>query len=323
MSDVAKRSILVGSDRGFWKGVGRMTATLALALLDGKDLSPDELRALRPEGYAFDWRALRRWHIAEDRLPRGSRIEFRQYGVWEQYKGYLIVGVLLTVGALFLIVGFFVSMLRRKKAEAVIVRRNASLERKVQERTRDLWAANEQLYETAQKLAESNERLDAMAHTDSLTGLYNRRHMEDRLAHEYARYQRTGAPFSILLADIEFFKRINDTHGHDAGDALLRHAAGALRLAMRTMDTVARWGGEEFLLLLPATDRDKAMGLAERIREVLARQPYLVGEAPLGVTVTIGLGAIAPGESLEALLKRVDDSLYAGREAGRNRVTAG
>jgi diguanylate cyclase (GGDEF)-like protein len=306
------------NDRGEF---GRMTAHLALALLGGKGLSPNEaLPATRLEGYAFDWRALQRWHIAEDRLPRGSRIEFREYGIWERYRGFILTGLVLMIGESFLIMGLVVNRLRRKKAEDAIVRLNASLERKVQERTRDLWEANEKLYETAQQLAETNEQLDRMSRTDSLTGLYNRRHMEERLAHEHERAQRTGSPFSILLADIDFFKNVNDTYGHETGDAMLRHVAACLTSVVRKMDTVARWGGEEFLLLLPATDRNQAVGLAQRLREVVASSLYRFGDAGLGVTITIGLCAIAEGETLEALLRRADAALYAGKEAGRDRV---
>jgi len=161
-----------------------------------------------------------------------------------------------------------------------------------------------------------------MSRTDGLTGLYNRRHMDERLAHEQERYKRTGVPFSVLLVDIDLFKRVNDTYGHDVGDTLLRHIAVSLTSGIRKMDTVSRWGGEEFLLLLPATDRNKAMRLAQRIRGDVSGSPYRFGDKTLRVTITIGLSTITPDESLEALLKRADDALYAGKEAGRDRVVA-
>lgn len=304
------------------RAVGRMAGMQVLALLDGKDLSQEELQALRFKGYAFDWRALARWDIAEDRLPQGSRIEFREYGIWELYGGYVLTGLVLIAGELFLVVGLIVNRMRRRKAEAAIVRLNASLERKVKERTHDLWEANTKLHETAKQLAVMNAQLDRMSRTDGLTGLYNRRHMDERLAHEQERYKRTGVPFSVLLVDIDLFKRVNDTYGHDVGDTLLRHIAVSLTSGIRKMDTVSRWGGEEFLLLLPATDRNKAMRLAQRIRGDVSGSPYRFGDKTLRVTITIGLSTITPDESLEALLKRADDALYAGKEAGRDRVVA-
>ena len=159
-----------------------------------------------------------------------------------------------------------------------------------------------------------------MAVTDPLTGLFNRRHMNQRLREEEARAARTLAPFSVLIVDIDHFKRINDSLGHDAGDRVLKDLAQLLRDMVRTQDIVARWGGEEFLVVLPQTPLKGALEVAERLRRgaeaTLARGLDGIG------AVTLTLGAAEYASSVPDCLKLADVALYQGKEAGRNRVVA-
>ncbi|SFR47142.1 diguanylate cyclase (GGDEF) domain-containing protein [Marinobacter gudaonensis] len=166
-------------------------------------------------------------------------------------------------------------------------------------------------------LAESHERA---ARTDELTGLANRRDMHNRLSGEFSRYQRSGHHFSIALIDLDLFKKINDRYGHDAGDQVLREFSALMQTVIRQTDVAGRWGGEEFLILLPDTSLLQALTLAERLRSEVARHPFRFGEQALPVTISAGVCSIAKAGSLDDLLKQADLNLYAAKEAGRNRI---
>lgn len=165
-----------------------------------------------------------------------------------------------------------------------------------------------------------NERLQWLSSRDALTGLPNRRFALQRLEEEHARAQRSGRPFSVVLADIDDFKAVNDTLGHEAGDQALASVATTLAASVRDYDLCARWGGEEFLVLLPDTAPVPARESAERLRESIAATPVTVGTCERRITVSLGVGTYTGDEPLKVLLKRVDDALYAAKRGGRNRV---
>lgn len=162
-----------------------------------------------------------------------------------------------------------------------------------------------------------HHRLVAQSCVDPLTGAYNRRHMESCLDHAIARSRRDGTPASLLLIDIDHFKRINDSHGHAAGDQVLREMVAVINGHARQRDLLFRTGGEEFLLLLPDTHEDDALRLAEALRVAVAGQ-FCTHAAP--VTVSIGVSERRRDESMDAWLKQADDALYQAKETGRNRV---
>lgn len=169
------------------------------------------------------------------------------------------------------------------------------------------------------------QKLEHEATTDALTGLCNRREFESLAHRELSRANRQGAPLSLLMMDIDKFKSINDTHGHDVGDAVLKTIAGACAPHLREVDVLARIGGEEFAVLLPDTTIDGATHVAERIREALGRESVPAGDGKtLSFTVSVGV-AQHDGESeeLPALIKRADQALYRAKECGRNRVCTG
>jgi diguanylate cyclase (GGDEF)-like protein len=170
-----------------------------------------------------------------------------------------------------------------------------------------------------------NARLHArtvdMAETDALTGLYNRRKLEQRLREEIQRAQRSRKPLSLMLLDVDHFKNVNDTYGHAAGDAVLRALSDTLRREIRDIDLVARVGGEEFMFLLPDTDADLALRVAERIRRALV---VLTIDAPaqerLHVTASIGIACYPlHANGAEPLMAHADRALYAAKQLGRNR----
>lgn len=160
-----------------------------------------------------------------------------------------------------------------------------------------------------------------LAIRDPLTGLLNRRGLEMNFAQLQASSAAKGQPYSLLLIDIDHFKRINDSYGHGIGDQILQQVAAALRKGTRASDASARMGGEEFLLVLSETEQGQAFYLAERLRERLARRPLRSSAGNISITISIGLAqCMSPDESLELTVERADRALYMAKASGRNRV---
>ena len=172
-----------------------------------------------------------------------------------------------------------------------------------------------QVKQLQDQLRDRNAELDQISRTDALTGLYNRRHLDEVLTLRHADARRHHEPLSLLLLDIDHFKHVNDTHGHPAGDMVLREFAHRLNNELRSGDIAGRWGGEEFLVILPHTDLAGAVEVAERIRNAFAATPVTAGAALITVTVSGGCCA-GPGESPEELLRLADTELYQAKSRG-------
>ena len=165
------------------------------------------------------------------------------------------------------------------------------------------------------------ERLRTLSQTDQLTGLANRRVMMHRLHEEHARYKRSGHRYGIIMLDLDFFKKVNDTYGHGVGDQVLSGVAEILRGGLRNTDTVARMGGEEFMLLAPLTEESGAVVQAQRLC-IAVRDARLVTDAgPLWVTLSLGVASVLPTDlSVDAVVQRADAALYQAKHDGRDRV---
>ncbi|MHB8767211.1 MAG: GGDEF domain-containing protein [Deferrisomatales bacterium] len=157
---------------------------------------------------------------------------------------------------------------------------------------------------------------------DPLTGLWNRRAYDGRMGEEVARARRYGVPLSVALWDLDHFKRVNDAHGHQAGDLALQCLSGRLVGMLRSSDFVARLGGEEFAAVLPNTDLHRARVAGEKIRASVAGGPVELPSGPLQITVSVGLATFEPGDQPDDLLRRADEALYRAKARGRNRVEA-
>jgi diguanylate cyclase (GGDEF)-like protein len=182
-------------------------------------------------------------------------------------------------------------------------------------------AAATQVKRLQDELRARNEELDRLSRTDSLTGLYNRRHLSEELQRKWRTAVRQCEPLGLLLFDIDHFKQVNDGYGHPAGDRVLVEVGRRLCEQIRAGDVAGRWGGEEFLVVLPRTDLSGAHQLAERIRLAIGADPFVVGEQEISVTTSGGCAA-GSVEAVDELITRADSGLYQAKRTGRNRIVA-
>jgi two-component system cell cycle response regulator len=178
------------------------------------------------------------------------------------------------------------------------------------------------LEERERQLLEANERLRHMSQTDALTGIDNRRHLEERIDEMFEHARRLNEPFACVMCDLDRFKSVNDTYGHQAGDAVLKQFARILRNEIREIDRVGRYGGEEFMLLLPGTVLDAAVTFAERVRKEVEGHTFTFDGSQICRTASFGVSAWPHPRvgNCDVLVRAADDALYVAKETGRNRV---
>jgi len=172
------------------------------------------------------------------------------------------------------------------------------------------------------RVQDAERQLAELATTDPLCGLWNRRFFLQRAQAELERARRYGHRLTLVMADIDHFKLVNDRNGHAVGDHVIRHVAGLMQAGLRASDIIGRWGGEEFVMLLQTTDAAEAAAVCERLRATAERTPWEGGSVTMGVTLSLGLAEVDPGQGLEHAIRQADAALYAAKHAGRNRVCA-
>ncbi len=173
------------------------------------------------------------------------------------------------------------------------------------------------------ELVAYEQRLLEMAKRDVLTGIYNRRYLEERMKEEFDKHKRYNRPLSLIVFDIDHFKRINDTCGHQFGDYILKTTVTALKPCLRNVDIFARYGGEEFCCVLPETQLDSAINVAERLRATIAEQTHLFNGMEIKSTISLGISDTGQGiETTDALFKSADDALYEAKKTGRNKAVS-
>jgi len=170
------------------------------------------------------------------------------------------------------------------------------------------------------ELTEAYEKIEQLALTDSLTGLANRRNIMNMMSIEVSRCGRNGGSFALIMSDIDFFKNVNDNYGHDTGDYVLKRISDIMRENLRQQDVVSRWGGEEFLIMLPYTDLQKAVSVAEKLREAVKGAEMSFAGARFSITMTFGVSEFDKNLGLEKAIKKADDALYLGKHTGRDKV---
>jgi diguanylate cyclase (GGDEF)-like protein len=196
--------------------------------------------------------------------------------------------------------------------------RESQVQNEILKLTNDLTGMIREGERTNRQLKEANEKVEKLARIDPLTGLANRRTLHEAMLREIARAGRLGEHLSLVIADLDHFKSINDRYGHPTGDHVLANAAAVFGNHLRPYDLAARYGGEEFILLLPATSTEGAMVVAERMRKTVA--DITLPDCPQQITMSLGVATWIAGETPEQFVSRADTALYAAKNAGRNRV---
>ncbi len=202
--------------------------------------------------------------------------------------------------------------------EEVLVRVNTHLMIRAQQKT--LLLQNKELMKKSTLIAEQKEKLELLAANDFLTGLSNRRDFLEKAQREEKRFKRTNSPFALIILDIDHFKHVNDTYGHECGDKVLVDVARVLEKTLRAHDLLARWGGEEFVCLITETEVEGAKSAAEKVRSAIETNAYSWNDVQVSVTVTLGLSMYDGSGSIEECLSHADTALYQGKRQGRNQV---
>lgn len=179
-----------------------------------------------------------------------------------------------------------------------------------------------QIIDEMVELRQSSDELEKLVHTDTLTGLYNYRHFSLVLEQELERTRRTGQPTCMILLDLDHFKCVNDTWGHEAGNQVLRRCAALMKQTLRKIDIPCRYGGEEFAIILPGTHLPLAVSVANRLREDIMTAPVEVDDEVIEYTASMGVDTYVMGDVIgaEDFVKQVDEQLYRAKQEGRNRV---
>jgi diguanylate cyclase (GGDEF)-like protein len=205
---------------------------------------------------------------------------------------------------------------QRKRLQTMVDERTRDLEREKQK----LEATNNEKAQLLVQVADAANAYERLSKEDSLTGLGNRRELDRILAHEFERAVRNVRPLTVALADLDFFKKINDHYSHAVGDDVLREVANILKVGCRSIDMVGRYGGEEFVLVLPEADREVARQICERLRAAIEGFDWTSKYPGLKVTMSFGLTTLSNESSYERLLALADGRLYDAKAGGRNRV---
>jgi diguanylate cyclase (GGDEF)-like protein len=221
-----------------------------------------------------------------------------------QFVMYAVFSILVSLGVAIMAVWY------GQKLSAQLEEINRYLEEKIEERTEDLLV-------TQRELLDDNTELARLALTDSVTGLSNRTHMGQILQKEFSRFVRHAQRFGIIMIDIDHFKQVNDSYGHDVGDRILIELSRKFEQATRNSDSIARWGGEEFLICCTTISENDLYPIAENIRNMIVESEFEIAEK---ITISLGCAMIQEGEKVNQLLKRADVALYAAKNNGRNQT---
>ena len=297
-------SLLGSGVTGGYMLSGEKTGKIAAqAILNHQNFLKDSIGSNSFHDHYFDWRQLKRWKIAAHALPQDSHILFQKPNFFKAYYKELIALI------------FIISVL-------VLWLRNSQLKRfslKLRRTHKKLRKANKALVSAQHELQAQNQKLTELSTKDSLTGIYNRSHLDQVIESEVMRSNRYKSNLSLIMLDIDHFKNINDNYGHQVGDAVLIRVAEVLNQNLRTTDILARWGGEEFMILCPNSSESQTLIVAQKLRKNLASVKHKnVGQ----VTASFGVASHQPGQTVRKLVNQADEALYKSKSAGRNCVSA-
>ncbi len=202
----------------------------------------------------------------------------------------------------------------------VIQKKMLSTQEKIEAQYEALEKANSEIQEKNRALTDAYKKIEEASRTDPLTKIYNRRAILATLQYEIKFFKRYQRPFAILFSDIDNFKNFNDQFGHDCGDFILVTVAGIMKDMLRETDHVGRWGGEEFIIVLPASDLERGRSVAEKIRETIAAGQHTFDNQSHSITMTFGVAVYDGNGDIDACINRADKAMYMGKQRGRNCV---
>ncbi len=272
---------------------GKQAALMAKKIINGEKDFCERIAFAKDNNFYFDFLELKKYGIEENELPAGSIIVNQPESFFEKNYKYLLWGLLLlALMILILLIVFYFKNQEKKKLDKL----NLELEQMVEKRTKEL---------------------EKMTITDDLTDLFNRRHILKMLEVEIEKASRYNRNLSVIMMDIDFFKQVNDSHGHQFGDEVLKKLSNVLKQYTRNIDFVGRYGGEEFFIILPETDINQAYLAAEKLRQTI-KETEIEG-LDSGITVSCGVAQFE-GDQGNQLIKRADDLLYKAKAKGRDRT---
>ena len=291
---------------------GKRAASIGLTVLSGVKPKDIPIQTTSIFSAMFDYQQTQRYSIHKDLLPEKSLLINQPMTLYQENK-FLINSIVGFVLFLFIVITVLIQNIRQRDfAQHQLAKLNRELEFQVNQRTMDLRARNSELESI-------NERMEKMAHTDVLTGMGNRRAANKEIESYVNRSNISHEQFSLAILDIDFFKRVNDTFGHQAGDDVLFHVSQIIKRALRPSDRVYRWGGEEFLLALPNTSDQFAAAVCQRVRKSINEYEHSLAGP---VTASIGVTTLKETDSIDSLVQRADENLYFAKENGRDQVVS-
>jgi len=260
----------------------------------------------------FDWHYLDKFGVSLDELPEDAEVINLKPDLLDEYYFEILAGVLVIIIQSILVALLVLYSRQKQKLTTELSTVNQNLEQRISRRTRTLTELN-------QALKRKEAEITHLMLTDPLTGIPNRRYFENELKREFKRSERTASGFCLAICDIDHFKSVNDTYGHDVGDEVLIRIAHCISENVRESDFMARWGGEEFVIMFVDSDRTTAERMAERVRKAVSDISF--EDMDRRMTLSIGITQRLPGETLGDVMKHADQALYRSKEEGRNRIT--
>jgi diguanylate cyclase (GGDEF)-like protein len=289
---------------------GQAAAVIALNIISGTSVSSIKIQRKATYTPVFDYKQLQRFNIELDRLPLDSKVINKPISLYAQHSelinGIVVIFIFLNVVISLLLI----NIRQRRVAQHKLKQFNLKLESKVKQRTKDLLARNDELEAVSQ-------RMEKMANTDLLTGLSNRRAAKREVEAFIKRFNIDFQPLTLGILDVDYFKKINDSFGHQIGDEVLCELANTLTTTLRPSDRVYRWGGEEFLIALPNAELETAYAVCQRLKSKISQ--FQVADVGV-VTVSIGLANFKTNNTFDHIIQHADSALYDAKNQGRDRV---
>ena len=287
---------------------GKNTARIALDVLAGKQTKAFNNIISAQFLPRFDSRQLEKFNINPDILPAASEINYEQETLFSRFKNAILIIISIIFTLVIIIILLSAQVRRRKQAENTLAQLNNDLEDNIVQRTLALESSN-------RALLKLNSRMEGLANTDDLTLIPNRRYGH-RVLNRLSYADSEEEEYCVALFDIDHFKNVNDDHGHDVGDQVLQFISHNVSQFIRPQDTFCRWGGEEFLLIMPETQTEQAFIACERIRKLIATTPI---EPITSITISGGIATNKHSNTISELLRQSDLALYQAKDQGRNR----